>query len=137
MRCAAIAADPRLARLRETVLTVDTEAERNTALMLDPYKPRECSMRSPVLLVFQILPTGTQPCMRLVLLLPCRALLACAGCAPAGWAGECELLAAVAAVAGFVCWRCRQDRLAQQHAGQPQLKSKGRLLFCWLPKPLR
>lgn len=80
VRCAAIAADPRLARLRETVLTVDTEAERNTALMLDPYKPRECSMRSPVLLVFQILPTETQPCMRLALLLPCKALLACGRC---------------------------------------------------------
>ena len=40
-RCALVAAEPRGARLREAVLTVDTESERNTALMLDPFKPRE------------------------------------------------------------------------------------------------
>lgn len=41
-RCRAVAEGSRQARLRESVLTVDTEAERNTALMLDPFKPREC-----------------------------------------------------------------------------------------------
>ncbi|GAB4817626.1 hypothetical protein N2152v2_004672 [Parachlorella kessleri] len=38
VRCRTVGANTRRARLRETVLTVDTEAERNTALLLDPFK---------------------------------------------------------------------------------------------------